>query len=201
MQQIHARGGRVSGQERSSHLRAYISPPTTTIYAPRVNASFTFPQVSPSRLSDLVEVRPGAPRRALQALHAAARRRPDRGGRDPSAGTHQLLRVSSRPGLRRLRVRLRGPVRTIGGISGAASRVAPAVTLKSEEARLIPVGGSAARPSGRSAPVPPHAEFVHSYIGASVLWLSYSEPRDLNSTGSFWRRPRGGAARSQTLHS
>ncbi|GAA2359652.1 hypothetical protein GCM10010246_57280 [Streptomyces cuspidosporus] len=61
-------------------------------------------------------------------------------------------------------MRLRGLVRTVGGTSVAASRVVPTVTFKSIEAWLMPMVGSAARPSGRSAPVPPHAEFWRTHI-------------------------------------
>ncbi|GDY80801.1 hypothetical protein SAV31267_102860 [Streptomyces avermitilis] len=55
-----------------------------------------------------------------------------------------------------LRVRHRARVRVVDSSSGSESRVVPAVTLTSEEARPVPVGGSATRPRGRSAPVPPH---------------------------------------------
>ncbi|MEW2515826.1 hypothetical protein [Streptomyces sp. NPDC046870] len=41
-----------------------------------------------------------------------------------------------------------GPVRVVDGSSGSESRVMPALTLKSEEAWPVPVGGSAARPLG-----------------------------------------------------
>ncbi|BAU68544.1 hypothetical protein SAVERM_1p97 (plasmid) [Streptomyces avermitilis MA-4680 = NBRC 14893] len=56
-----------------------------------------------------------------------------------------------------LRVRHRARVRVVDSSSGSESRVVPAVTLTSEEARPVPVGGSATRPrgpfgSGTSAP-------------------------------------------------
>lgn len=60
----------------------------------------------------------------------------------------------------------------MGGTSGAASRVVPTVTIKSTEAWPVPVGGSAARPGGRAAQVPPHAELRRTLIGASFLGLS-----------------------------
>ncbi len=45
-------------------------------------------------------------------------------------------------------MRLHAQVRVVDSGSGSESRVVPAVTLKSEEAWLVPVGGSAARPGG-----------------------------------------------------
>lgn len=57
-------------------------------------------------------------------------------------------------------------MRAIGGSSGSESRVVPTVTIQAKDAWLVPVDGSATRPwGGRTAPVPPHAEFKLSHIG------------------------------------
>ncbi|GGZ29137.1 hypothetical protein GCM10010327_69370 [Streptomyces nitrosporeus] len=45
-------------------------------------------------------------------------------------------------------MRLHVQLRVVDSSSGSESRVVPAVTLKGEEAWLVPVGGSAARPGG-----------------------------------------------------
>jgi hypothetical protein len=42
----------------------------------------------------------------------------------------------------------RAPVRVVDSSSGSESRVVPALTIKTTEAWLVPVDGSAARPSG-----------------------------------------------------